>query len=192
MPASSRFSDNPFRDPNLTPEQVERIEKRNEALRIYRETGDEGPAIEVGLFPSKPMTRMTFKGVAFMLHRPELDGPTVDVSIACVTHQHEPYTISLFENTNRWAYGRKAEGGKTHHGNFKTAVRRCADLLTKECTALTEVDEFFGQATIFCVLEGDEPNSFDNIDFDAILKEDAKAKSKAKNSSKAEEKTEST
>ena len=39
MPANNRFSDNPFRDPNLTPEQVERIEKRNEALRIYRETG---------------------------------------------------------------------------------------------------------------------------------------------------------
>ena len=49
--ALSRFSDNPFRDPNLTPEQVERIEKRNESLRIFRETGDEGPAIEIGLFP---------------------------------------------------------------------------------------------------------------------------------------------
>ena len=53
MPANSRFSDNPFRDPNLTPEQVERIEKRNEALRIYRETGDTGPAIEAGLFPAE-------------------------------------------------------------------------------------------------------------------------------------------
>ena len=51
-PANNRFSDNPFRSPNLTPEQVERIEKRNEALRIYRETGDTGPAIEVGLFPA--------------------------------------------------------------------------------------------------------------------------------------------
>ena len=53
MPANSRFSDNPFRDPNLTPEQVDRIEKRNKALRIYRETGDTGPAIEAGLFPSE-------------------------------------------------------------------------------------------------------------------------------------------
>ena len=52
MPANSRFSDNPFRDPNLTPEQVDRIEKRNKALRIYRETGDTGPAIEAGLFPA--------------------------------------------------------------------------------------------------------------------------------------------
>ena len=53
MPANNRFSDSLFRDPNLTPEQVARIEKRNEALRIYRETGDTGPAIEAGLFPSK-------------------------------------------------------------------------------------------------------------------------------------------
>ena len=56
MPANNRFSDNPFRDPNLTPEQVERIEKRNEALRIYRETGDEGPAIEAGLFPKREIS----------------------------------------------------------------------------------------------------------------------------------------
>ena len=187
MPANARFSDNPFRDPNLTPEQVERIEKRNEALRIFRETGDEGPAIEVGLFPSNPMTRMTYKGAAFMLHRPELDGPTVDVSIECVTHQHEPYTVSLFENTNRWAYERKTEGGKTHHGNFKAGVRRCADLLARECAALTEVDEFFRQATIFCVLEGDEPKSFERIDLDAILKEDAKAKAEDKRNRRTEE-----
>ena len=56
--ALKRFSDNPFRDPNLTPEQVERIERRNRALRIYRETGDEGPAIEAGIFP-KPREEET-------------------------------------------------------------------------------------------------------------------------------------
>lgn len=53
MPTNNRFSDSPFRDPNLTPEQVERIEQRNRALRIYRETGDEGPAIEAGIFPKR-------------------------------------------------------------------------------------------------------------------------------------------
>ena len=53
MPVNNRFSDNPFRDPNLTPEQVDRIEKRNEALRIYRKTGDDTLAIEIGLFPPK-------------------------------------------------------------------------------------------------------------------------------------------
>ena len=54
--ALKRFSDNPFRDPNLTPEQVARIEKRNEALRIYRETGDTSLAEEIGLFPRRKDT----------------------------------------------------------------------------------------------------------------------------------------
>ncbi len=52
MPSdTSRFSDNPFRDPNLSPEQVAVIEARNKALRIYHATGDPRPAREAGLFP---------------------------------------------------------------------------------------------------------------------------------------------
>ena len=50
---TSRFSDNPFRDPNLTPEQVRVIEARNDAIRIYHATGDPRPAIEAGLFPER-------------------------------------------------------------------------------------------------------------------------------------------
>ena len=61
MPAHNRFSDNPFRDPNLTPEQVARIE----ALRIYRETGDEGPAIEIGLFPARPTKLLSYMKMEF-------------------------------------------------------------------------------------------------------------------------------
>ena len=53
MPANNRFSDNPFRRSDLTPEQVERIEKRNKALRIFRETGDKRPSIEAGIFPKR-------------------------------------------------------------------------------------------------------------------------------------------
>ena len=170
MPANNRFSDNPIRDPNLSPEQVERIEKRNEALRIYRETGDRGPAVEAGLFPPKPTTKMTYKGTEFMLQRPVSDGPTVDVSLVCAEHEHDAYTISIFDGNNRWAFGRKAEGGKVYHGGFKTGVRRCADMLIRECTAIVEVDDFFSQPTIFCVLEGDEPKSLVYIDLDAMLK----------------------
>ena len=48
----SRWTDNPFRDPNATPEQLEWIEKRDQALSIYRETGDDTMAIEIGLFPT--------------------------------------------------------------------------------------------------------------------------------------------
>ena len=46
----SRWTDNPFRRPDLTPEQLEWIEKRNKATRIFQETGDDTMAIEVGLF----------------------------------------------------------------------------------------------------------------------------------------------
>ena len=170
MPANSRFSDNPFRDPNATPEQVERIEKRNKALRIYRETGDTGPAIEAGLFPDKPTTKMTYKSTDFMLKRPVLNGPTVDVILICDQHEHEPYTISTVESTNRWALGRKTEGGSVFHGSFNRGIRRCADLLIRECAAVVEVDEFFRQTTIFCM--PDAGRSLEYINLDATIKKD--------------------
>ena len=51
--ANSRWTDNPFRKPNLSPEQLEWLNKRNEATRIYQETGDDTMAIEIGLFPPR-------------------------------------------------------------------------------------------------------------------------------------------
>ena len=53
--ATSRFTDNPFRDPDATPEQLEWIRKRNEATRIFRETGDRTMAVEIGLFAPDPL-----------------------------------------------------------------------------------------------------------------------------------------
>ena len=53
----SRWTDNPFREPNLSPEQTEWLDKRDEAFRIYRETGDRGPAVELGLFNPEPPGR---------------------------------------------------------------------------------------------------------------------------------------
>ena len=47
----SRWTDNPFRRPDITPEQLEWIEKRNKATRIFQETGDDTMAIEIDLFP---------------------------------------------------------------------------------------------------------------------------------------------
>ena len=49
---TSRFTDNPFQPPNASPELLEWYDKRDEAIRIWRETGDESMAIEIGLFPS--------------------------------------------------------------------------------------------------------------------------------------------
>ena len=48
---TSRWTDNPFRDPNASPEQLAWLEKRDEAFRIWRETGDETMLQEIGLFP---------------------------------------------------------------------------------------------------------------------------------------------
>ena len=53
--ATSRFTDNPFRDPDATPGQLEWIRKRNEATRIFRETGDRTMAVEIGLFAPDPL-----------------------------------------------------------------------------------------------------------------------------------------
>ena len=49
----SRWTDNPFTPPNASPELLEWYDKRDEAIRIWRETGDDSMAIEIGLFPSK-------------------------------------------------------------------------------------------------------------------------------------------
>ena len=54
---TSRFSDNPFRSPDLTPEQKARLDERDRAIRIFRETGDPGPAQEAGWFPSPEKIR---------------------------------------------------------------------------------------------------------------------------------------
>ena len=164
MSTHPRWTDNPFRPPNLPPEKVAILEERNKALRIFRETGDEGPAIALGLFPAKPEpTHMTYKDTDFTLHRPVPDGPTVDVSIVCADHKHDPYTISLVEHSNKWAYGRKAQGGKTAFGPFKSVMRQSANLLHRECRAITQVGNFFAESTSFCVLEGDEPKSIQQI-----------------------------
>ena len=50
---TSRFSDNPFRDPNLSSEQVARLDARNAALREYRNTGDPTELQEMGMFPKE-------------------------------------------------------------------------------------------------------------------------------------------
>ena len=48
-----RFWDNPFQPANPSPELLEWYAKRDEAIRIWRETGDDTMAIEIGLFPSR-------------------------------------------------------------------------------------------------------------------------------------------
>ena len=49
----SRWTDNPFTPSDASPELLEWYDKRDEAIRIWRQTGDDTMAIEIGLFPSK-------------------------------------------------------------------------------------------------------------------------------------------
>ena len=55
---TSRFSDNPFRSANLTPEQKARLDERDRVIRHFRETGDPVPAQEAGWFLSPEKKRM--------------------------------------------------------------------------------------------------------------------------------------
>ena len=55
---TSRWTDNPFRSSNLTPEQRARIDERDRVIRHFRETGDPVPAQEAGWFPSPEKKRM--------------------------------------------------------------------------------------------------------------------------------------
>ena len=48
MTASSRWEDNPFRNPDLTPEQVEYADRRGAAFREYYRTGNPEPLREFG------------------------------------------------------------------------------------------------------------------------------------------------
>ena len=45
----------------MTPEQKKWLDKRDEAIRIYQETGDETMAQEIGLFPKDKVTEASDK-----------------------------------------------------------------------------------------------------------------------------------
>ena len=49
----SRFTEPFTRPPGLSVEQNQKINLQNEAIRLFRETGDDSLAIEVGLFPKQ-------------------------------------------------------------------------------------------------------------------------------------------
>ena len=52
-PANSRFTDYPFRESGLTKSQLDWLERRNRAIRLYLDAGDSSLAEEIGLFWNK-------------------------------------------------------------------------------------------------------------------------------------------
>lgn len=154
----SRFYDNPFQPPNASPELLEWYRKRDEAIRIWRETGDDSMAIEIGLFPSPEEEaqlkeeRMTtakrvyeYKGKRFEITRISAD--SVIIGLKCEDYNLEDFVIGTIEGHAGWGVGRKTSGGYILDDvSFLEAVQHCATLLSEECDnliAIEEVDEFF-------------------------------------------------
>ena len=167
---ASRFSDNPFQPANPTPEQLEWYVKRDEALRIHRESGDDALAIEICLFPSHEGKAQTVEEERLKeMHEDEGEGMTQErryfgmnecefevtrtskdsaiVEIVCDEHEHEEYIVGRIECQEGWGVGQR-EKGYPHDGDtFFEAVEHCAVMLLEECeslSAIDEVDAFFG------------------------------------------------
>ena len=158
----SRFYDNPFQPPNASPELLEWYRKRDEAIKIWRETGDDSMAIEIGLFPSpEEEARLEeeesarryhvkriyeYAGKKFKVTRTSPDSITIGLKCGWHGHNHENYIIGRIEGHKGWGVGRK-ESGHPHDGDtFEEAVQYCATKLSEECdtlNAIEEVDWFF-------------------------------------------------
>ncbi len=152
--ARSRFTDNPFRDPNATPEQLEWLRKRDEALRIFQETGDRGPAVAIGLFNPKPlgdqedaeepaMPEKLYQYEGETLRVVRTSPASATVSLQRGAQELEPFIVGLMEDeASGWVVGRE-KSGNFHEGNFWSAVDHAAALLIEECNAIHQIDEFF-------------------------------------------------
>lgn len=163
--ARSRFSDNPSQPLNASPELLAWYEKRDEAIRIWRDTGDDSMAIEIGLFPSpeeeaelaeqgedggEVLSRRVYEyeGEEFEVIRTSPDSATV--SLICEMHDHEVFIVGKIEGHREWGVGRK-DSGSSFEGSFAEAIDHCADQLIEECgniESIAEVDEFFASEEI--------------------------------------------
>ena len=136
-----RFSDNPFRTGEESPEQLEWLRKRDEATRIFHETGDERPAMEIGLFPKKPVKTYDHKGIEFLVTRTSPHSATV--GLICGVYKHKPFIVGIVEGGDGWAVGQEKSGPTSHPGPFLEAVKYCASTLHEECEATIQLDSFF-------------------------------------------------
>ncbi len=158
----SRWTDNPFTPPDASPELLDWYRKRDEAIRIWRETGDDTMAIEIGLFPSKEeeeqlgleetktivKRKYLYREKQFEVARTSPDSVTVELE--CEDHNHEVYIVGRIEGDTAWGVGRKDHGYPLQDASLEVAIQHCAEALSEECMALfaesatAEVDLFFG------------------------------------------------
>ena len=148
-PKPSRWTDNPFRDPKATPEQIERLEKRAEANRIYRETGDTTMVEDTGLFPPKPRRVWEYKG--FQFHVVRKSEAAAYVGLKCDDHYHKIVVIGLTEWEPHELLVGRIEEGSSKYGveSLEQALAQSADLIVDECPRglerrfVKQLDEFF-------------------------------------------------
>ena len=148
-PTPSRWTDNPFRDPNATPEQIERLEKRNDATRIFHETGDTTMAEDIGLFPPQPRRMWECKG--FLFHVVRKSAAAAYVGLKCDDHYHKIVVIGLTEREPHELLVGRVEEGSSKYGveSLEQALEQATDLIIDECSQdleprfVKQLDEFF-------------------------------------------------
>ena len=141
----SRWTDNPFRQPGLTAEQLEWLDKRDKATRIFQETGDSTMAEDIGLFSPKPRKMWVHGGRQFHVVRKSEDAAYM--GLRCPTHFHKILIIGLLENETELIIGRPDKGeAKFSVNSLEEALEVGANLLLQECPSgfRKQLDDFFG------------------------------------------------
>ena len=140
----SRWTDNPFRQPGLTPEQEQWLELRDTATRIFQETGDSTMAEDIGLFPRQPRRTWLQGGRQFHVVRKSEDAAYM--GLKCPTHFHKILIIGLLEDETELIIGRPDKGeAKFSVNSLEEALEVGANLLLRECPSgfRKQLDDFF-------------------------------------------------
>lgn len=159
MSDKSRFSDDsPFLPPQNKQER-EWMCKRDEATRIWRETGDDSMAIEIGLFPKKGddqmHTELHYSDHTFSVARTSDSSATITFNCDD-SHRHEPLNVGRMSPEMEVENGADAPPGwgigrdkleTSFVSPFTVALKLSADILLSECNAASQLDEFFDEDT---------------------------------------------
>ena len=146
--SNSRWTDNPFRQPGLSQEQLDWLNKKNEATRIFQLTGDTTMAEDIELFPSRPRRLYEYAGHTFHVVRTSED--SAYIGLQCSEHQyHSIYIIGLTENEKSLLVGQPVENHPKYEVYSLTeALEQGAKQLHKDCTMSADnlkqqLDDFF-------------------------------------------------
>ena len=138
----SRWTDNPFRRPNLTPEQLAWLETRDVATRIFQETGDTRLAEDIGLFPKQARRLYSYAGHQF--HVVQKSDDAAYVGLWCPSHIHKVYIIGLTEDGRSLLVGRPEQDQMKYEvSSFQEGVEYGAKLLLQDCPLENQIHDFF-------------------------------------------------